>query len=57
MTILRLISKLQQLKDTYGNVLVESRNPDGKFNEICDVSIVNLTKNKEITHRRVYIEA
>lgn len=57
MTIIRLIDKLQQLKDLYGNMLVESRNPDGEFDEVCDISIVNTSKNKEIVNWRVYLEA
>lgn len=57
MTILRLIDKLQQLKDLHGNMIVESRDPDGKFNKICDVSIVDFSEDKEITNWRVYLEA
>lgn len=57
MTILRLIEKLQQLKDLHGNMLVESRNPAGEFDEVCDVQIVNTSKKKEIVNWRVYLEA
>ena len=57
MTILRLIEKLQQLKDLHGNMLVECRNPAGDFDEVCDVQIVNTSKKSEIVNYRVYIDA
>ena len=56
MTILRLISKLQQLKDLHGNMLVESRNPAGEFDEVCDVQIVNTSKKHKVVNYRVYLD-
>lgn len=56
MTILRLIDKLQQLKDQYGNMIVESRNPAGDFDEVFDVQIVNTSNKKEIVNYRVYLD-
>lgn len=56
MTILRLIDKLQQFKDLYGNVLVESRNPAGDFDEVCEVQIVNTSEKHKIVNYRVYLD-
>ncbi len=56
MTILRLISKLQQLKDLHGNMLVESRNPAGEFDEVCDVQIVNTSEKHKVVNYRVYLD-
>lgn len=56
MTILRLIDKLQQLKDLYGNMLVESRNPAGDFDEVCDVQIVNTSAKHKVINYRVYLD-
>lgn len=56
MTILRLIDKLQQLKDLYGNVLVESRNPAGDFDEVCEVNIVNTSSKHKIVNYRVFLD-
>lgn len=56
MTILRLIEKLQQFKDLYGNVLVECRNSAGDFDEVCDVQIVNTSQKREILNYRVYLD-
>jgi len=58
MTILRLIDKLQQLKDLYGNVLVESRNAAGEFDEVCEIKIVNAYPTRiTIKNNRVTIDA
>mgnify|MGYP003491832814 CR=1 FL=1 len=56
MTILRLISQLQQLKDLHGNMLVESRNPAGEFDEVCDVQIVNTSEKHKVVNYRVYLD-
>lgn len=56
MTILRLIEKLQQLKDLHGNMLVESRNPAGEFDEVCDVQIVNTSEKHKVVNYRVYLD-
>ncbi len=56
MTIIRLIDKLQQLKDLYGNMLVESRNAAGDFDEVCDVQIVNTSEKHKIVNYRVYLD-
>lgn len=56
MTILQLIDKLQELKDQYGNMLVESRNSAGDFDEVCDVQIVNTSKKHKIVNYRVYLD-
>lgn len=56
MTILRLIDKLQQLKDPYGNVLVECRNASGDFDEVSDVQIVNTSEKRKIVNYRVYLD-
>lgn len=56
MTILRLIDKLQQLKDLHGNVLVECRNAAGDFDEVCDVQIVNTSEKHKIVNYRVHLD-
>lgn len=56
MTILSLIDKLQQLKDTYGNVLIECRNSAGDFDEVCDVQIVNTSEKHKVVNYRVYLD-
>jgi len=56
MTILRLIDKLQQLKDQYGNILVECRNPAGDFDPVEVVDIVNTATQHKITNWRVYLD-
>lgn len=56
MTILRLIDKLQKLKDQYGNIAVESRNPAGDFDPVEVVDIVNVSQNSKITNWRVYLD-
>jgi len=58
MTILRLIDKLQQLKDLHGNVLVECRNAAGDFDEVCEIKTVNAYPTKvTIKNNRVTIDA
>lgn len=57
MTILRLIEKLQNLHELHGNVLVESRNPAGDFDEVCEVNIVNVSSKQGVSRFRVFIEA
>lgn len=57
MTILRLIEKLQQFKDLYGNVLVECRNPAGDFDEVCEVQVVNTSEKHKIVNHRVFLDA
>lgn len=56
MTIIRLIDKLQQLKDLYGNMLVESRNAAGDFDEVCEVQIVNTSEKHKVVNYRVYLD-
>lgn len=56
MTILRLIDKLQQLKDLHGNMLAESRNPAGDFEEVCDIQIVNTSEKHKVVNYRVYLD-
>lgn len=56
MTILRLIDKLQKLKDLYGNVLVECRNPAGDFDEVCEIQVVNMSEKHKIVNYRVFLD-
>ena len=56
MAILRLIDKLQNLKDLYGNVIVEWRNPAGDFDETREVQVVN-TSSKTIINYRIFLDA
>ncbi len=47
MTINKLIEKLQAYEKTYGNIIVESRNPAGDFDDICEVQVVNVSRNAD----------
>jgi len=56
MTILRLIEKLQALKDLHGNMIVECRNPAGDFDEVCEVTIVNTSHARKVVSYRILLD-
>ncbi len=56
MTIISLIDKLQQLKDLHGNILVESRNPAGDFDEVCEVNVEQVPWLSNVVNYRVYLD-
>lgn len=56
MDITSLIEKLQQLKDQYGNILVECRDLGGDFNLLETVDIVNTATQHKTTNWRVFLD-
>lgn len=57
MTINQLIKRLEELRETAGDVLVEARNPAGDFDVANEAQLVNVSRKHGETKWRVYVES
>lgn len=57
MTINQLMKRLEELRETKGDVTVEVRNPAGDFDEAVEAQLINVSRKSGETKWRVYVEA